>query len=117
LYITTRYGKRVKSPKYREFAASVNSILSKEQSHIKEFTKLAVNKTLGMSLHYEGPDVFTKQGLPSQKGGDVGGYEKAITDLIFAAMPGLDDKQIFTLNIRKSFLKKKITTIEIWALD
>lgn len=117
LYKTLPNGARAPSERYKAFKRDVSTYLIGEATYLKDFAKHAKDKMLGMEIHYEGPDVFTKQGLPSQRGGDVGGYEKAITDLIFKSLPGLDDKQIFTLNVRKSFLKKPMTTVEIWILE
>ena len=106
LMYSTFNGHRVKSKEAREKAKLVEEIMEKMELE-------DIQGELNVEIEIHSPRWYNKDG--SIKKRDIGNLEKFITDSIFACLPNMDDKQIFTIKLDKIPDEEECTYVKIEA--
>lgn len=100
---TLRNGRRARSQEYREFAKSIEAIMSLRKKEFNAFNEAykPTEHEIHAHLVINTPDLYTKKGTINKKSGDIDNYCKPLFDNIFTGC--VDDSQLVKLTIDKKF--------------
>ena len=91
-------GRLIKTKKAREFESLLISTLMENYKHLRNFQ--FKTHELHLILIIGSPKFLTKNGIKSKKSGDIDGFVKHTTDIVFKTLlPHLDDSQVIRLSV------------------
>lgn len=101
-FVTLRNGVRCRSKDYLTFSCAIGRLLNQNRKSFLEFNDYfdPYKHEVHGSLIYYTNDLFTKDGRISQKSGDLGNFEKCLTDCVLIGK--VDDS-----SITRWFMEKK----------
>lgn len=102
LMYATFHGHRVKSKEARELSKKIEEIVK------DNFEQIEGKLTVLIEIY---SNWYNKDGTIKKR--DIANLEKFITDSVFNALPEMDDRQIFKIELRKIQLNKEYTIVTI----
>lgn len=91
-------GRMIKTKKAREFEKKLSCHLKENYYYLKNYK--FKSEDLHLVMLVASPDFLTKSGKKSKRSGDIDGFVKHTTDIVFKnLLPDLDDSQILNLSV------------------